>query len=138
MSPFAAMLYGLARVSAVRGLPRLTHYAQRYRRTHPVESRKRGRGTCWTDDALTERTRGEIAAPPFIAEGRRKVWALLRVAGLSTSKARALLLMRHARLPAPQSLALQTPAENGGFYLPKSRGGTSVCFKPLDNRSNYS
>ena len=57
--------YSLARVTAVWGLPRSTYYAQRHRLNHPVESRKRGPRTAWTDEVLTERIREQIAASPF-------------------------------------------------------------------------
>lgn len=42
-----------------------------------------------------------LAASPFSGEGHRKVWARLRFAGVRTSKARALRLMREAQLLAP-------------------------------------
>ena len=79
-SPSTAKPYGLARVTAVWGLPRSTYYARRHRLNHPVESRKRGPRTAWTDEVLTERIREQIAASPFSGEGHRKVWARLRVA----------------------------------------------------------
>ena len=104
-SPSTPKPYGLARVT-VWGLPRSTHYAQRHRRTHPVESRKRGPRTAWTNEALTERIREQIAASPFSGEGHRKVWARLRVARIRSSKARVLRLMRQAQLLAPQRQAV--------------------------------
>ena len=54
-SPSTAKPYGLARVTAAWGLPRSTYYAQRHRRHHPVEWRKRGPRTVWSDEALTDR-----------------------------------------------------------------------------------
>ena len=105
-SPSTAKPYGLARVTAAWGLPRSTYYARRHRLNHPVESRKRGPRTAWTDEVLTERIREQIAASPFSGEGHRKVWARLRVAGIRSSKARVLRLMRQAQLLAPQRLAV--------------------------------
>ena len=102
-SPSTAKPYGLARVTAAWGLPRATYYAQRDRLNHPVESRKRGPRTAWTDEVLTERIREQIAASPFSGEGYRKVWARLRVAGVRSSKARVLRLMRQAQLLAPRT-----------------------------------
>ena len=64
-SPSTGKPYGLARVTAAWGLPRSTYYAQRHRRHHPVELRKRGLRTAWSDEALTERIREQIAASPF-------------------------------------------------------------------------
>ena len=90
LSPSTHQLYGLARVAAAWGLPRSTYYAQRDRRNHPE---------------LTGRIRQEIAASPFTGEGHRKFWARLRVAGVRTSKARVLRLMREAQLLAPQRQA---------------------------------
>lgn len=106
LSPSTGKPYGLARVAAVWELPRSTYYARRHRRAHPIESRKRGPRTAWSDEALTERIREQIAASPFRGEGHRKVWARLRVAGIRTSKARVLRLMRQAQLLAPQRPAV--------------------------------
>ena len=98
LSPSTGKPYGLARVAAVWDLSRSTYYARRHRQTHPIESRKRGPRTAWSDEALTERIREQIADSPFRGEGHRKVWARLRVAGVRTSKARVLRLMRQAQL----------------------------------------
>jgi len=105
-TPSTGKLYGLARVAAVRDPPCSTYYSRRHRRAYPIEFRKRGPRTAWSDEALTERTREQIAASPFRGEGHRKVWARLRVAGIRTSKAQVLRLMRQAQLLAPQSQAV--------------------------------
>ena len=105
LSPSTGKPYGLARVAAVWELSRSTYYARRHRRAYPIESRKRGPRTAWSDEALSERIRAQIAASPFRGEGHRKVWARLRLAGVRTSKARVLRLMRQAQLLAPQRQA---------------------------------
>ena len=51
--------------------------------------------------SLPEKIREVLAASPFYGEGHRKVWARLRFAGVRTSKARVLRLMREAQLLAP-------------------------------------
>ena len=114
LSPSTHQLYGLARVAAAWGLPRSTYYARRDRRNHPAEPRKRGPKTPFTDAELTGRIRQEIAASPFTGEGHRKFWARLRVAGVRTSKARVLRLMREAQLLAPQRQA--APVARKGAY----------------------
>ena len=81
LSPSTGKPYGLARVAAAWDLSRSTYYARRHRRAHPIEFRKRGPRTPWSDEALTERIREQIADSPFRGEGHRKVWARLRVAG---------------------------------------------------------
>ena len=121
-SPSTAKPYGLARVTAAWGLPRSTYYARRHRLNHPVESRKRGHRTAWTDEVLTERIREQIAASPFSGEGHRKVWARLRVAGIRSSKARVLRLMRQAQLLAPQRLAVPV--------VEKTHSGTITTDRP--------
>ena len=126
-SPSTAKPYGLARVTAAWGLPRSTYYAQRHRlekthSNHPVESRKRGPRTAWTDEVLTERIREQIAASPFSGEGHRKVWARLRVAGIRSPKARVLRLMRQAQLLAPQRLAVPV--------VEKTHSGTITTDRP--------
>ena len=122
LSPSTAKPYGLAHVAAVWDLPRSTYYARRHRRTHPVEYRKRGPQTAWSDEALTERIREQIAASPFRGKGHRKVWARLRVAGIRTSKARVLRLMRQAQLLAPQRPVLPV--------VEKTHGGTITTDRP--------
>ena len=121
-SPSTAKPYGLARVTAAWGLPRSTYYARRHRLNHPVESRKRGPRTAWTDEVLTERIREQIAASPFSGEGHRKVWARLRVAGIRSSKARVLRLMRRAQLLAPQRQAVPV--------VEKTHSGTITTDRP--------
>jgi transposase InsO family protein len=49
-----------------------------------------------------EQIRAILAASPFHGEGRRKIWARLRVQGVRTSKPRLLRLMRENELLAPQ------------------------------------
>ena len=100
-SPSTGTPYGLARVLGAWCMPRSTYYWQRTRRHNPLEARKRGPKTAFSDKELTERLRQEIAASPFTGEGHRKFWARLRFAGVRTSKARVLRLMRDAQLLAP-------------------------------------
>jgi putative transposase len=104
-------VYGVARVAREWELARSSFYHQRglAGQFFPVLQR-RGPKTAWTDAALTEKIREVLAASPFYGEGHRKVWARLRHAGVRTSKARVLRLMREAQLLAP-SRTVQT-AEN--------------------------
>jgi hypothetical protein len=44
------------------------------------------------DAALVEAIRAVLAGSPFHGEGRRKLWARLRIAGVRTSKRRVLRL----------------------------------------------
>ena len=104
-SPSTGTPDGLARVLGAWGMPRSTYYWQRTRRHNPLEARKRGPKTAFSDKELTERLRQEIAASPFTGEGHRKFWARLLFAGVRTSKARVLRLMRDAQLLAPQRQA---------------------------------
>ena len=108
-SPSIGKPYGLARVCAAWGVSRSTYYAQRQRQAADVAPRKRGPRTAFTDSVLTERIRQVIAASPFTGEGHRKIWARLRMAGVRTSKARVLRLMRAAELLAPQRQAPPPP-----------------------------
>ncbi len=100
-SPSVGRRYGLARVCRALEIPRSTVYAERAPRLVPGAPRKRGPKTAWTDAELTERIRGVLAASPFVGEGYHKAWARLRLAGVRTSKARVLRLMRAAGLLAP-------------------------------------
>ena len=85
-SPSTGTPYGLARVLGAWCMPRSTYYWQRTRRHNPLEARKRGPKTAFSDKELTERLRQEIAASPFTGEGHRKFWARLRFAGVRTRR----------------------------------------------------
>jgi putative transposase len=118
-SPSVGCRYGLARVCRVLETPRSTIYTIRARRLAPVEPRKRGPKTAWTDAELTEQIRDVLARSPFVGEGHRKVWARLRLAGIRTSKPRVLRLMREAHLLAPTRTGrAHGPAAHDGTIIP--------------------
>ena len=101
-SSSAGRIYGVARVAREWELARSSFYHQRTRKQQPaLPFQRRGPKTAWSDAALTEKIREVLAASPFYGEGHRKVWARLRMAGVRTSKARVLRLMREAQLLAP-------------------------------------
>ena len=126
-SPSTGTPYGLARVLGACGVPRSTYYWQRTRRHNPLEARKRGPKTAFSDKELTERLRKEIAASPFTGEGQRKFWARLRIAGVRTSKARVLRLMRDAQMRDAQMLA---PQRQAAPVAEKVHTGTIVTEHP--------
>jgi putative transposase len=121
-SPSMGRCYGLALACRVLEIPRSTVYATRARTLGPVPPRKRGPTTAWTDAELTEQIRGVLARSPFLGEGYRKVWARLRLAGIRTSKARVLRLMRAAGLLAP--------TRSGQPHGPKAHDGTIIPARP--------
>lgn len=95
-------VYGVARVAREWELARSSFYHRRGLAGPFFRIlQRRGPKTAWTDAALTEKIREVLAASPFYGEGHRKVWARLRHAGVRTSKARILRLMREAQLLAP-------------------------------------
>lgn len=96
ISPSTQRRYGVAMVAAEWELSR----AGFYRRPASVPQ-KRGPKTSLTDEALLEQIRAALAGSPFVGEGHRKAWARLRHAGVRTSKARVLRLMRENELLAP-------------------------------------
>ncbi len=97
-----AQVYGVARVAREWEWARSSFYHQRGRAGQLFRVlQRRGPKTAWTDAALTEKIREVLAASPFSGEGHRKVWARLRHAGVRSSKARVLRLMREAQLLAP-------------------------------------
>ncbi len=102
VSPSTGWIYGVARVAREWELARSSFYHQRGLAGQSFRVlQRRGPKTAWTDAALTEKIREVLAASPFYGEGHRKVWARLRFAGVRTSKARVLRLMREAQLLAP-------------------------------------
>lgn len=95
-------VYGVARVAREWELARSSFYHRRGLARQLVRVlQRRGPKTAWSDAALTEKIRKVLAESPFYGEGHRKVWARLRFAGVRTSKARVLRLMREAQLLAP-------------------------------------
>ena len=103
------------------------YYWQRTRRHNPLEARKRGPKTAFSDKELTERLRKEIAASPFTGEGQRKFWARLRIAGVRTSKARVLRLMRDAQMRDAQ---MRAPQRQAAPVAEKVHTGTIVTEHP--------
>jgi putative transposase len=103
VSPSAQRAYGVALVISTLGVPRSSFYDWRKRSQPNADVRpaaKRGPKTSHSDAELTTLIREVLAASPFVGEGHRKVWARLRHAGVRTSKARVLRLMREAGLLA--------------------------------------
>jgi putative transposase len=121
-SPSAGRRYGLARVCRMLEIPRSTVYAARARQRSPMPQQKRGPKTAWTDAELTEHIGAILARSPFLGERYRKVWARLRVAGIRTSRARVLRLMREAGLLAP--------TRQGRRHGPKAHDGTIIPERP--------
>ena len=101
-SPFAGRLYGVVRVTREWEMARSSFYYQLRIAAQPQRVlRRRGPKTECSDETLTGKIREVLAASPFYGEGHRKVWARLRMAGVRTSKARVLRLMREAQWLAP-------------------------------------
>lgn len=123
ISPSAREQYGLIRVCRAWEVPRSTVYARRViARSGPTQPSRRGPKGCMDDAALTEKIRQTLDASPFHGEGYRKVWARLRFAGIRTSKARVLRLMRAAEVLAPMRA--------GNPHGPKAHDGTIVTERP--------
>ena len=100
-SPGSGTAYGLARVWR-------TSRATIYRHRSPPPTNppaRRGPSGPMPDAALVEAIRAVLAGSPFHGEGRRKLWARLRIAGVRTSKRRVLWLMREHGLLAPRASA---------------------------------
>lgn len=103
-SPSTQAPYGVARVTAVWGLPRSSFYAARQRQAHPREAKQRGPKVLPDPELLAE-IHQLLAAPVFPGEGYRKIWARLRFQGVRTSKERVLRLMRENQLLSPARMA---------------------------------
>lgn len=119
VSPSTGRQYGIQRVCRVWEIPRSTLYHQRRLRLVPREPQKRGpRHSCLDDAALLAAIRQSLASSPWQGEGHRKVWARLRFAGVRSSKARVLRLMREHGLLAPQ--------RGGRPHGPRAHDGTII------------
>jgi len=115
LSPSSKKPYGVERAARVLEIPRSTVYARRKAaaRTEPLQ--KRGpKTTALSDAALVASIRAVLAETPWIGEGYRKVWAMLRHKGTRTSKGRVLRLMREHQLLAPhRAVAVEKKAHEG-------------------------
>jgi transposase InsO family protein len=115
--------YGLAFTCRVLEFSRSSVYAVRAReQSLPRQAGKRGPKTAHSDAELTEHIREVLMASPWLGEGYRKAWARLRQAGIRTSKARVLRLMRQANLLAPTRC--------GRAHGPKAHDGTITTDRP--------
>jgi putative transposase len=116
ISPVTGKPYGLAAVCRVWWLARSGVY--RHPST-PLAPLRRGPLGAMSDDALTTKIRGVLAASPFHGEGHRKVWARLRYAGTRTSMRRVLRLMRQNNLLAPTRVGSpRGPRNHDGTIIP--------------------
>jgi putative transposase len=119
LSPSTGHPHGLARTCRLLELARSTVYARRARRLRTMPPLKRGPKPRWTDAELLAHIRRILATSPFVGEGYRKVWARLRLAGIRTSRARVLRLLRAAGLLAPTRLGQpRGPAAHDGTIIP--------------------
>ena len=122
-SPSTAKPYGLARVTAVWGLPRSTYYARRHRLNHPVESRKRGPPN-GVDRRGADRADPRADRPPLplVAKGTERCGHACGWQGSAARKPGVLRLMRQAQLLAPQRLAVPV--------VEKTHSGTITTDRP--------
>jgi putative transposase len=131
VSPSVGRPYGLARVCHVWQVPRSSVYAAKQRRSRPLPlPAKRGPKTALSDAELTDHIRHAIEQSAFLGEGYRKVWALLRLSGIRTSRPRVLRLMRAAQLLAPnRARRTAQPTSHSGHIitaLPNHMWGTDA------------
>jgi putative transposase len=103
-------------------MPCSTLYSVRARHQRAASRSRRGPKTAWTVDDLTAQNRDVLGRSPFVGEGRRKVWARLRLAVMRTSKDRVLRLLRAAGL-----LVLTRAGQPHG---PKAHDGTIIPDRP--------
>ena len=123
LSPSAKRSYGIARVCRAWEMARSTVYETLKRRLEPVgPSRKRGPRGAGTDEELTDHIRRVLAESPWIGEGHRKVWAMLRHQEIRPGRDRVLRLMREAELLAPQ--------RTGHRHGPKAHDGSIIPDEP--------
>lgn len=107
--------YGLERICRVLAFPRSTIYAQQAREAgkvvplHPV---RRGPKPKVADMDLLAAIRADLAASPFVGEGHRKVWRIVR--DIRVSRARVLRLMREHQLLSPHRRPQGDPVRHDG------------------------
>jgi len=100
-SPSAGQVYGVARVLRAWDLVRSSYSYQRGQARQACRVlQRRGPQTAWSDAEWIDNIRAVLAASPFYGEGHRNAWARPRFAGVRTSQARVLRLLREAQLLA--------------------------------------
>jgi transposase InsO family protein len=109
ISPSTDKPYGVARVAAIWSVARSSFYAARHRQRDPRLPGKRGPKSALSDQHLIDAIRQLLAAPVFVGEGYRKIWARLRHQGTRTSKDRVLRLLRQHQLLSPSRRAEAKP-----------------------------
>lgn len=116
--------YGVTVVCRAWELPRSSVYARRRAgcREPSWRPQKRGPRTRYTDAELAEHIRRVIANSPWLGEGHRKVWAMLRLEEIRTSRGRTLRLMREHGLLAPQRAVR--------VLGPRNHDGTIITDRP--------
>ena len=114
--------YGVERTARVLEVPRSTVYARRKAAARTVPPGRRGPRSALTDDALVAAIRAALAETPWVGEGYRKVWAMLRHRGVRSSRGRVLRLMREHQLLAPH--------RTGNAHGPKAHDGTITTEVP--------
>lgn len=124
LSPSAGRVYGLARVLRVWHVPRSTFFHRRGRvqRTNQglgeAAGRRGPRGVI-SDAELLRAILAALESSPWLGEGHRKVWAMLRHQGIRTSKRRVLRVMREANILAPTRRGCaQGPKTHDGTIIP--------------------
>jgi len=104
ISPSCQRPYGLTRVCRVWKIALSSIYYQRKSQS-PEQlgrpPRRRGPKGVWSDEALVAGIKHVLATSPWVGEGHRKVWAMLRQRDIRTSRRRVLRLMRENNLLAP-------------------------------------
>ena len=121
VSPGAGKACGMARVCRAWRMARATVCRHR-QAPHGKPPRRPGPIGPMTDAAaLVAAIRTVLAGSPFHGEGRRKVWARLRMEGVRTSKRRVLRLMRVHGLLAPSRVGSpRGPRNHDGTIIPAS------------------
>jgi len=151
VSTSAGRPYGVERTARVLEVPRSTVYARRRAAARTGPPARRGPRTALTDEALLAEIRAALAETPWVGEGYRKVWAMLRHRGVRTSRGRVLRLMREHRLLAPHragnargprahdgTITTQRPDEMWGVdatQVVTTREGTATVFVGVDHCS---
>ena len=119
-SPGTGLVYGLERVCAVWGVPRLSFYAEQRKAVDPTKpaARRRGPKPKISDENLLAAIAADLEASPFEGEGFRKVWARLRVQqGIRVSRTRLRVLMRDNNLLSPHRARRRDARSHDGTII---------------------
>lgn len=131
LSVSAKRAFGKRRVCSLSGKPRSSFYYEP-ERTPATEQLRRGPKVKVSDELVLEHVRRALRDSPFLAEGHRKIHAMLRLMGVPVGRERLLRILREHNLLSPyRQIRELGPRNHDGTITterPNEMWGTDLTF----------